>query len=307
MHFAVIGTGVLGTALAVRLSRAGFQCVGINTRSESSYRRFCTYLSADKKELTELLQTADLIFITTRDEGIAEVAAELSGKWTECGGRQGQVWVHCSGALPAHIMQIDEEIPVQYLSVHPLQAFADIPMALKLLPGCHFGLEGDCPEVGQRIVTALGGISHDIREGDKALYHAGAVVASNFLVALASAGTNLLNKAGVNEEDALRALLPLMKGTLANLETLGLPLALTGPIARGDAAVVAEHLKHMPPEVKVIYQVMSRETLKVAEASWQEKGLTYPVPAARRLKELTELKSGRKVGEMKLNGKEKKQ
>lgn len=293
MRFAVIGTGIVGTALAVRLSRSGFRCVGVNARSEASYRRFCAYLEADRKELSELVRTAELIFITTQDKAIAGVARELSARWTERAGRPGQVWVHCSGALPARIMQGEKKIPVQYLSVHPLQAFADIEMALKLLPGCHFGIEGDCPAIGRRIVKALGGIPHDIESGNKALYHAGAVVASNFLIALAAAAAELLNKAGVNEKDALQALLPLMKGTLANLEALGLPLALTGPIARGDAGVVAEHLRYLPPEVMDLYRVMSRETLKVAEARWKENGMDYPQQAAELLDALTTIRQGK--------------
>ena len=123
--------------------------------------------------------------------------------------KPGQVWIHCSGALPSDILRVQESLPVHCLSVHPLQAFASVENALSVLPGTHFGIEGDNEECGEEIVKDLGGISHRIAATQKSLYHAGAVVASNYLVALASVAAELFVEAGIQGEDALALLLPL--------------------------------------------------------------------------------------------------
>ncbi|MDR3543180.1 MAG: DUF2520 domain-containing protein [Desulfosporosinus sp.] len=283
MKFGIIGAGIVGTALAVRLVEAGHECVGVHTRSRLSYERFRSYLTVDHRPLEELVLAADSMFITTQDGMIRTVAEDLS---VNVPIKPGQVWIHCSGSLPSDILRVKENLPIQCLSLHPLQAFASVEKALAILIGTHFGIEGDNQELGEGIVRDLGGIPHPILATQKSLYHAGAVVASNYLVVLASLAVELFTEAGIPAEGALASLLPLMKGTLYNLEQVGLPQALTGPIARGDAQVVQGHLEHMPPNLVKIYQGLGLIALELGENKKAQLGLSYPPEELNLLKSL---------------------
>ncbi|HZK85999.1 MAG TPA: DUF2520 domain-containing protein [Desulfosporosinus sp.] len=273
MKFGIIGAGIVGTALAVRLEEAGHECIGVHTRSRLSYERFHSYLNIDHLPLEQLVPAADCLFITTQDGMIRTVAENLS---TNVLIKPRQVWIHCSGSLPSSVLRVKESLPIQCLSIHPLQAFASVEQALAVLSGTHFGIEGDNEELGEGIVKDLGGIPHHILATEKALYHAGAVVASNYLVVLASLAVELFAEAGIQAEEALASLLPLMRGSLYNLEQVRLPQALTGPIARGDAQVVQGHLDHMPPRLVGIYQELGLIALKLGENRKAQQGLNYP-------------------------------
>ncbi|HEY8875657.1 MAG TPA: DUF2520 domain-containing protein [Desulfosporosinus sp.] len=283
MKFGIIGAGIVGTALAVRLEEAGHECIGVHTRSRLSYERFQSYLKIQHLPLTELVPAADILFITTQDGMIRTVAESLSTKALL---KPGQVWIHCSGSLPSDILRVKDSLPIHCLSLHPLQAFASVEEALILLAGTHFGIEGDGEELGDEIVKDLGGIPHHILAAKKTLYHAGAVVASNYLVVLASLAVELFAEAGIQAEEALYSLLPLMRGTLYNLEQAGIPQALTGPIARGDAQVVQGHLDHMPSNLVSIYQDLGLKALELGENKKAQQGFSYPQETLNLLKSL---------------------
>ncbi len=280
MKFGIIGTGVVGTALAVRLEMAGYECVGVNTRTEESYRLFRQYLNKEHFSLESLAPKADMLFITTQDGMIRQVAEELTSRELLI---SGQLWIHCSGSLGSQVLRVAEDAPVKCLSIHPLQSFAGVPEAINLIKGTHFGIEGEAVEIAERLVRDLGGIPHRLKTADKTAYHAGAVVASNYLVVLAALAVQLFAQAGIDSKDALHSLLPLMKGTVHNLEEVGIPQALTGPIARGDSAVVRGHLQQL---LAALYRLLGKKALELGQAKWQQAGLVYPEEALNELKDL---------------------
>lgn len=290
MKFGIIGAGIVGTALAVRLEEAGYQCLGVETRSTSSYERFCRYLNKKRIPLEEWVPEADLIFITTQDGMIRSAAENLAERKLY---KTGQIWIHCSGSQKAQILKKSLVLPIKTLSMHPLQTFADVDQALKLLPGTHFGLEGEAVEEGVQIVQALGGIPHLLDPEKKPFYHAGSVMVSNYIVALAGMAVQLFNLAGIPKEAALQSLIPLMQGTLRNLDTVGLPQALTGPIARGDSEVVRSHLEDMPLKLKQAYQVLGLSTLELAQAKMELNGKKYPKEELQKLSHLLTLQGGK--------------
>jgi len=283
MKFGIIGAGIVGTSLAVRLDEAGHKCKGVHTRSRRSYDRFHSYLDIDHLPLEELVPDVDILFITTQDGMIRTIAENLS---INVPISPGQVWIHCSGSLPSDILRVKENLPIHCLSLHPLQAFASVEETLASLSGTHFWIEGDNEELGDEIVKDLGGIPHHILAKKKPLYHAGAVVASNYLVVLASLAVEIFAEAGIQGGEALASLLPLMRGTLSNLEHVGLPHALTGPIARGDAQVVQGHLDHLPPKLVKIYQGLGLKALELGENKRAQQGLSYPPETLNLLKSL---------------------
>lgn len=274
MKFGIIGAGIVGTALAVRLEEAGHDCIGVHTRSRHSYERFQNFLNKDHLALDVLVPAVDCLFITTQDGMIRTVAENLLESGLI---KPGQVWIHCSGSLSSEVLRVQGDSSIRCLSLHPLQAFASVEKALAILPGTHFGIEGDDEELGKEIVHDLGGISHHIVAAQKSLYHAGAVVASNYLVVLASLAVELFGEAGIQGEEAIASLLPLMKGSLYNLEQVGLFQALTGPIARGDTQVVKGHLDHMPAQLVEIYQALGLKALELGIKKKNLQGLSYPL------------------------------
>lgn len=177
--------------------------------------------------------------------------------------------LHVSGALGTDVLTPLHSAGYAIGSLHPLMAVADPWLAGHRLAGAAFALGGEPAAVGagRRIVSALGGLPLVVPSAMRPVYHAAAVLASNHLVALIAAAARLLEEAGVRQEDALPALLPLVRGTIDNIEQLGVPAALTGPIARGDVDTVRLHLARLSPQDRALYSGLGAELLRLARAA----------------------------------------
>ncbi len=264
----IIGAGKVGTAVGVLLKQAGYEIGFISDidpeRVKAAYHEMRG--AAGQKDGAGLSGEVDILFITTPDRIIGKVAAELSRRG---GIRAGQVVVHMSGSLTSDVLAPVRAHGAYAASLHPLQSFADFDQAKKNIPGSVFCLEGDEPALSElkKMVEIFGGEQLSIPKQDKVLYHTGAVVASNYLVTLLWAAVLILKEIGMKEKTALRALLPLVEGTLNNVKALGVPTALTGPIARGDGPTISDHvaaLEKKMPELLDFYRVMGRLTVEAA-------------------------------------------
>jgi predicted short-subunit dehydrogenase-like oxidoreductase (DUF2520 family) len=269
MHkVSIIGAGVVGTAIGCLLKEKDYTIVGIASRTTESAQKAREFIGGGEAstDLRATSQKADIVFITTSDGAIADVCTQLAA---EGGFHPGASVFHMSGALSSNILSPARDAGANVASLHPLQSLADVKEALKNLPGSYFCIEGDeaALVVAREIVTALRGKEITLNADKKPLYHAGASVASNFLVATVRFGMELLETAGINRQDSLNALLPLIKGTVQNIESLGIPSALTGPISRGDMKVIEDHIKVISkerPELLRLYIELGMYTVKVA-------------------------------------------
>jgi len=259
-----IGAGTVGTALAITLHERGYAVIAVASRSKSSADRLASRVpeckSFEKKQA--VADAAELVFITTPDDAIAQVAAELH--W-----HRGQSVVHCSGAHSLDILEPARKAGAQAGAFHPLQTFANVAHAIKNLPGSTFGLEaeGELLDTLKGMAQDLDGTWVKLGAGDKVLYHTAAVVACNYLVTLMKMATDLWQTFGVSTPEATRALLPLLRGTLNNLENVGLPNCLTGPIARGDLGTIKKHLEALDksaPALLSAYRELGLQTIPVA-------------------------------------------
>ena len=210
-----------------------------------------------------VIDAAGVVFITTPDDAIRSTVEEL--RW-----RPGTGVVHCSGALSRDVLSVAAANGVETGCLHPLQTFASRETSPDL-HGTYFAIEaeGVLDSVLREMVEALGGIAITLRAEDRALYHASAVLASNYVVTLLKLATDLWLRLGYDRATALQALLPLLRGAVDNLDALGLPAALTGPVARGDVDIVRRHLEALSdaaPEVLDAYRVLGIETLPLALA-----------------------------------------
>jgi predicted short-subunit dehydrogenase-like oxidoreductase (DUF2520 family) len=265
----IIGAGVVGTTLAAKLARAGVPVLGVHGRRPelSAAASAASGVLASTGDLPPAVSSADIVVIAVRDARVAEVAGRLA---TEKRLRKEQVVLHTSGCLPAGEALAPARPHVAGVgTLHPLIAVTDAPGALENLDGAAFGIEGD-PEARRRaheLVRMMEGRPLELRAEMMALYHAGAVVASNYLVALADIARALLVSAGIPEGEALPALLPLMTSAVRNLSEIGLPSALTGPVVRADASSVERHLAALverSPEHVDLYRRLGREVLRIA-------------------------------------------
>jgi len=226
-----IGAGTVGTALSVRLSSKGYQVIAVSSRSQTSARKLAQAVSDCHafNNNQDVADTAELIFITTPDDAIASVASEI--QW-----HRGQSVVHCSGALSTDILESAKKLGAQVGAFHPLQTFASVKQAIENIPGSTFAVEAEEPLLStlKDMATALDGRWIELKANDKVAYHAAAVIACNYLVTLVKLATDLWQSFNIPQPQATQVLLPLLRGTIHNIDTVGIPQCLTGPIARGD-------------------------------------------------------------------------
>lgn len=265
----IMGAGVVGTALAARLVRAGVPVIGLHGRQLdlSDAARAISGVVASTGEIPQIMSESDVVIISVRDERVPEVAERLV---KENRLRPEQVVLHTSGANAAQSILAPVRPYVRAVgTLHPLVSFADPRVAVEGMQQVAFGIEGDEParRVAKRIVRALGARAVFLEAENLPLYHAGAVMASNYVVALADMAQSLLVKAGVPQEQALPALIPLLSSVVQNLSSLGLPGALTGPVERGDVSSVEQHLRTLEtraPELLELYRLVGRDVLRLA-------------------------------------------
>ena len=260
-----IGAGTVGTALAQLLSKKGYTVVAVSSRSQKSAKKLAA--SVDNCTVTDnqgVANTAELVFITTPDDTIASVASQV--KW-----HPGQSVVHCSGAASTDILEPARKSGARVGAFHPLQAFASAEQAVENIPSTTFAVEAEEPLLStlKDMATAVGGHWIELKASDKVIYHAAAVIASNYLVTLVKLATDLWQTFSVPPDKATQALLPLLRGTLTNIDTVGIPECLTGPIARGDTGTIKQHLdalSKVAPNLVSTYKELGRQTIPIAIA-----------------------------------------
>ena len=264
-RFAIVGAGMVGRSLAAALHGRGARVAAIASRRLEAAQA-AAQLTGGTRATTdpaEAAREADAVVLAVPDDAIATVCERVAAGG---GFAAGDVAIHCSGVLDADVLDAARACGAHALACHPIQTFARVDAAL--FEGIVCSLEGDAEAVGfgRELAELLGARAVVVRAEDKALYHAALCIACNYFVTLADAGAGLL--AGVGFGDAaLAALLPLLRGTVGNLERVGLPRALTGPIGRGDVATVERHLAELAaraPALLPLYRVVGLRTIDVA-------------------------------------------
>jgi predicted short-subunit dehydrogenase-like oxidoreductase (DUF2520 family) len=265
----IMGAGVVGTALAARLVRAGIPVIGLHGRQVelTDAARAISGVVGSTGDIPDIISESDIIIISVRDERIREVVDRLVNEKRL---RPRHVVLHTSGANASATILAGARSHVRAVGMlHPLISFADPRVAVEQMREVAFGIEGDEPakSYAKRLVRAMGGRAVFLEAESLPLYHAGAVLASNYVVALADMAQRLLVTAGVPQEQALPALIPLLSSVVQNLAQVGLPGALTGPVERGDVSSVEQHLRTLEaraPELLELYRLMGRDVLRLA-------------------------------------------
>lgn len=239
----VIGAGRVGRTLARLWNEARvFAVQDVLGSTPQSAHAAVGFIGAGRAVAAiEEMQPADVWLLTPPDAKIAPCCARLaeSGKL-----RNGDIVFHCSGALSSRELAAAAGRGALVASVHPLKSFADPRLAAGSFSGTYCAAEGDAAALAvlRPAFEAIGGRVAGIEPEQKVFYHAASVIVCNYLVALMEAGLRCYEKAGIARETAQAMMEPLVRETLDNVLKLGTVEGLTGPIARGDDALVARHL-----------------------------------------------------------------
>jgi predicted short-subunit dehydrogenase-like oxidoreductase (DUF2520 family) len=237
-----IGAGRVAKALAWGLAASNHSVVAAASRSMCSARQLADRIAGCKAaaDAQDVVDRSDLVFITVPDDAIASVVAGL--KW-----RAGVAAVHCSGATEVTALDAAVRAGAEIGGFHPLQLFADPDVALAGLPGCTIGIEADEPLFSQLELLAAALCCRTIRlpPGCRVRYHVAAHYAGGFIITMLKQATDLWQSFGAEREDAIRALLPLLRGTAASVERSGLVQGLAGTYSRGDIGTLEKHLAEL--------------------------------------------------------------
>ena len=269
-----IGAGRVGTGLALSFARAGRSVVAVASRSVTAARKLARRVPGARAcSPQEVAEAADIVFLTVPDDAIGAVASGV--RW-----RAGSACVHCSGAGDLDLLAKAAADGARTGGFHPLRMFGEPGKSFEL-SGCFIGIAGAEPLAGElsRLARAIGARPLKLPEGGRALYHLGANSSGAFALALIQETVALWKKLGITEHDALSALLPLLRGSVDNVEKLGAAGALGSVVARGDVGTIRKHLEALArsaPESLELYRLLSLRTIPLAIA----KGTLRPTVAA---------------------------
>lgn len=274
----IISAGRVGTALGYALERAEHVVVACNAISETSRLRAQRRLpDTAVLPVTEVAQRAELLLLTVPD---AELAALVAGLANTGAVRPGTIVVHTSGANGVAVLAPLTELGCIPLAIHPAMTFTGGDEDIARLPDACFGITAADEvgyAIGQALVLEMGGEPFRVAEEARTRYHAALAHASNHLVTLmldavdvlrsALRGQELLGQELVGDAPgglAERAVAPLARAALENALQRG-QAALTGPVARGDAAAVAAHLGALAEFDQQLAQSYLANSLRTAQ------------------------------------------
>jgi predicted short-subunit dehydrogenase-like oxidoreductase (DUF2520 family) len=217
------------------------------------------------------------VIVAVADRGLSDAASVLALAEVTQG-----IVLHTCGAKDT-----EELMPLRKLgwacgTLHPLQSISSASQGIAVLRGCTFGVSGDTRalEWARHLAETTSGHAVQIGSSKRALYHAAAVMASNYSVSLLDAAGTLMSAAtGLESDASLRMLAPLVRTSIENAFAKGTAAALTGPVERGDFETVALHLNALDTtssSLRDLYVAAGLHTLKLA----RRKGLPEEAAAS---------------------------
>ncbi len=261
-----IGAGRLGCALAWSFAERGLAVIAVTSTFPADAEKLsapigsCAILASAQA----VVDACDLVFVTTPDGAIEATTAEA--RW-----RPGMAAVHCSGVTEVAALDAAKRDGAMTGGFHPMQTFGDPAAAARSLPGCTITIEAQEP-----LDAALVAIAHKLEcrvnrlpPGMRGRYHAAAGYTSQFINALFAEAATIWESWGATREDAVRALLPLARGTLESIASAGLVNGMPGPVSRGDVGSIEKHVKALTPlgpEVMEFYRVVCNRTIPLGIA-----------------------------------------
>ena len=274
----LIGPGRAGVGLALALAQAGYS-VRLHGRNKKSVPAPLTITVGDGGKPPPWIADVDTVILTVRDDAITPLAASLAKARAIT---ERHVVLHLSGVQGQEALGPLVTTRAALGSFHPLQTIVEPELTPGRLKGAWAAVEGmpRAIEAGERIAQDLGMRPFRIATKSKAIYHAGAVFASNYLVVVEAVAQRLLRHAGLSDADAWAALRPLVEGTFENLSRHEPREALTGPLVRGDTATILRHLESLAVDDAKLYRALGRAALELAQKTGMDEQTAEKVAEA---------------------------
>jgi predicted short-subunit dehydrogenase-like oxidoreductase (DUF2520 family) len=251
MRVFILGSGKVGRTLGRALRRAGWSVEARAARAGLPHRPI----------------DASLLILAVRDQDLVRVAEEIANRrWIS----PGTACVHVAGARGPDALAALRPVSAGVAQMHPMISFADPDVPPTLTRGnVHISGDPVAERRARAVARALGMTARTVPELDRVGYHAAAGLVANGGAALAAIGAELLVRSGVSRAEAPRLLGPLLRSVADNVEALGFPWALTGPVRRGDAAAVDKQIRLLSeklPEAVPLFLAATLAQLPLARA-----------------------------------------
>ena len=258
---AIVGPGRLGSSLAETLVKTAYPLREIIFRNAKKHAYdLARNLHTRAVTLKKARFDADIIWLCVPDALIESTALSLKSHtaW------KNKIVFHSSGALASDALHVLRERGASVASVHPLMTF--VHGSRPALKGVPFGLEGDqiAVRAARQIIKSLGANAFLVRKQDKALYHAWGTFLSPLALAFMVTAEQLACAIGIAAKDARQKMFLIAMQTLTNYVNLGPSRSFSGPLVRGDTAIVREHLTALRriPEARETYIVLVKSALR---------------------------------------------
>ena len=269
----LIGAGRVGQTLAHLWTRHGVLRVqDVLTRSPDSARTALDFIAPDVSMARAVAQIADMRpadiwLLAVPDAQIAACAQDLAAHARQRGDSPALAF-HCSGAQSAKLLAPLRDLGWPVASAHPVLSFASAQTAVAQFAGTPCALEGESAacDTLRPLFTAIGAACFDLRSQDKVLYHAAAVLATNFAPVLQALAEDAWRATGMPDALVLRLRERVLRNLVDNIAALGPQRALTGPAARGDFAAIARQadvVADWDPQAAAAYRALSALALRM--------------------------------------------
>lgn len=260
----IIGAGQVGRGLYRAFKASGIDVLGLHGRRPSPWTTSSGVFPA-------AVSNANTIIVAVRDDQIDDALSEVaSERGSGARGRiaSGTVVVHTSGGAEPELIPRLAEVGLSGGTFHPLVPFANPDRAPGLLKRAWIGIDGDdqARATSRRLAGHVGARTLEIPAGGKSVYHAAAVMSSNFPVVLGAIAGEMLASLGIPERSAQQAVHSLMEGAVSNLSDAAPHDVLTGPVMRGDSETIIRHLNAIRGDAgaRAVYKRMSLAALEIA-------------------------------------------
>lgn len=264
-----IGAGKVGISLGKYFSINNLNLSGYYSKNANSAAEAAEFTNSKHfNDLQTLIRYSNLIFITTPDDVIIEIWNELKEY-----NLKDKIICHTSGSLSSSIFSNINTLGALGYSIHPMCAFSDKFTTYKSLNQIYFSIQGDDAYlyVLSDLLKGLGNNVIILDKDKKPLYHLANVTVSNLVLSLLEIGCSYMQTCGLNEKDAINALMPLIESNIKNIKTNGFLNALTGPVERGDLETLKRHLTVIPPSDLELYRRLSLNLISLSEKKHTEK------------------------------------
>jgi predicted short-subunit dehydrogenase-like oxidoreductase (DUF2520 family) len=264
-----IGAGRLARCLALSFARAGYPVTAVASRSADSAGRLAAQIEhcVACNDPQQVVDAADIVFLAVPDDSIGTTAHTLRFASPI---ESRKALVHCSGASPVELLAPARDQGAAIGGFHPLYLFGGELADLERIAGCSVTIEADgaLKDTLTALAVALRCHPLSIPPGGRMLYHAAAHYAASFALCSLAECVALWRTLGFAEDDALRALLPMLAGTIETARDKGLPNALAGPVSRGDTGVVQKQLallEGLDGDHAALYGLLTRRAVNLAQ------------------------------------------